>query len=583
MKTYLFIIKTLALAIVINFTSSCEEMIKEKTFDFIQPQDIPDSDAGATQWVMGTYSKLLDDMFRWNVFPTVLEFDCDYISGPDWAFRELGAGNFQSFNDMNYMWDKPYSLIHRANYAIENINAMKNVSQRYKNNIIGELKFLKAYAYFLLVRAYGPIPLRHTSINATGETNIPRSAITDVYAHIIDLLKEAEQLMYKNTDSEFEPGRASAGAAAILLAKVYATIASASMPAGNTIYVKSGAPVSYDGAGNKVYTNPSEIQFSKEQVAGYESFDYKTYYALARDKAKEIINGNYGQYGLLDYDELWKKDNRNSREHVWSLQTVSGNVRYGITFTTGYAGIYEASGDIYNGLWYGCRDHWYKLFESKDYRIEKGVLHRWVRNFDRKWNIGSYYPDNDEYSKKAKGYTADDGTQVLPIAPYDDGLNYTCNKDAAFIAFLTKYDDRSDKTIERTDAFWPLLRYADLLLIYAEAEAEAAGLPNQEAIDALNEIRRRSNATEVLLSTFSSSIISFRSFVLEERARELALEGDRRWDLIRWGIYVDVMNSIGGSDESGVYKSRTAKHKLYPIPITEMNTNKNINENNPEW
>ena len=583
MNKFKHIIKTLAFIFAISITSSCEKMIEEHTFDFIQPQDIPDSDEGATQWLMGAYSKLLDDMFRWNVFPTVLDFDCDYISGPDWAFRELGAGNFQSFNDMNYMWDKPYNLIHRANYSIENINSMTNLSPRHKDNIIGELKFLKAWAYFLLVRAYGAVPLRHASINATGETNLPRAPITEVYAHIIELLGEAEQLMYKNTDAAFTPGRASSGAASILLAKVYATIASASMPAGNSIYVKGGAPVAYDGAGNKVYTNPLEQIFAKEQVAGYESFDYKIYYTLARDKALEIKRGDHGDYGLLAYDDLWKKENRNSREHAWSLQSVSGNVRWGITFTTGYSGIYESSGDIHNGLWYGCRDHWYKLFESKDYRIEKGVMHRWVRNFDRNWNIGSYYPDTEEYRKQAQGYTADDGTTVPPAAPYNDGLNYTCNKDAAFIAFLTKYDDRSDKTIERTDAFWSFLRYADLLLIYAEAEAEISGAPNQQAVDLLNEVRTRCNATPMQLADFNNSIISFRSFILEERARELALEGDRRWDLVRWGIYVDVMNSIGGSDESGVYKSRVDKHKLYPIPISELNTNASITENNPGW
>ncbi|MDR3061837.1 MAG: RagB/SusD family nutrient uptake outer membrane protein [Dysgonamonadaceae bacterium] len=562
---------------------SCEDALVEKKYDFIQPQDIPNNDEGATQWVMGTYSKLLDDMFRWNIFPTVLEFDCDYISGPDWAFRELGAGNFQGIEQVSYLWEKPYNMIHRANFAIENINKM-DISERYKQNILGELYFLKAYSYFLLVRAFGEVPIRKESINATGDIDVPRSPVKDVYAYIIELLTDAEDMMYKNTDKEFVPGRASSGAAASLLAKVYATIASGAMPAGTQDSKIGGAPLLMN-AGTRVYTNPVERTFSKEQVAGYDVFDYKEYYRLARDKAKQVIDGVYGSYGLLTYDDLWKKENRNSKEHIWTLQSVSDDSRWGITFSVGYAGIYDATGDIYNGLWYGCRDHWYKLFESKDYRVEKGVLHRWVRNFDRTWNLGSFYPNNEEWRKKAVGYTDDGGNQVPPTAPFNDGLVYRCNTDAAFLAFLTKYDDRDDKKIERSNAFWPFLRYADVVLIYAEAAAEVDGVPAEDALDALNQVRVRSNATPKTLTGPDNigSIVDFRSAVLEERAMELALEGDRRWDLIRWGIYLDVMNFIGGTDESGVYKSRNERHKLFPIPASEMNSNKSITKNNPGW
>ena len=71
------------------------------------------------------------------------------------------------------------------------------------------------------------------------------------------------------------------------------------------------------------------------------------------------------------------------------------------------------------------------------------------------------------------------------------------------------------------------------------------------------------------------SKVALRSAIFEERAKELALEGDRRWDLIRWGLYLDVMNSIGGTNEDGtktnydeasVNKHREAKHLLFPIP-----------------
>jgi hypothetical protein len=74
-----------------------------------------------------------------------------------------------------------------------------------------------------------------------------------------------------------------------------------------------------------------------------------------------------------------------------------------------------------------------------------------------------------------------------------------------------------------------------------------------------------------------------RSAIIEERAKELACEADRRWDLIRWGIYLDAMNAIGGTDDGGVVKNRTERNLLFPIPQQEINTNPAINANNPGW
>lgn len=74
----------------------------------------------------------------------------------------------------------------------------------------------------------------------------------------------------------------------------------------------------------------------------------------------------------------------------------------------------------------------------------------------------------------------------------------------------------------------------------------------------------------------------FRSAVLEERARELAYEADRRYDLFRWGIYLGVMNAID-MDEHNVTKRRTERNLLYPLPTSEVNANDKIDSNNPGW
>ena len=124
-------------------------------------------------------------------------------------------------------------------------------------------------------------------------------------------------------------------------------------------------------------------------------------------------------------------------------------------------------------------------------------------------------------------------------------------------------------------------RYADIVLIFAEAANELYG-PSAQAVEALNAVRTRSNATPKEMSEFTDKA-SLRSAIVEERAMELALEGDRRWDLIRWGIYLQAMNALGGMDEANNVKSRSERHLLFPIPTMEVLTNDAITSNNPGW
>lgn len=579
------LICTLALLV-----TSCD--LDEKPYDFTSPEQVGDSDDAADKWMMGVYNQYAQ-LFRYSEFPAVLEYDCDYTTGPSWAFGELGAGNFQgNSKQTDNLWTYCYIIVHRANEAIVNVEKMQNTTERHKNNVLGELYFTKAFAYFLLVRAYGDIPLFMTSVNQGADRNQPRQPIKKVYEHIISLLTDAKEMMYKNTDKEFVAGRASAGAAASLLAKVYVTVASASLPSGDVI-VRGGKP--YNMVDNvQVRTLPTPQTFHKQQVKGYEEFNAKEYFKNARDLAKEIIEGIYGSYDLLPFQDMWTQASKNKIEHIWSVQSLMGDADLGNHLCRDFCGLVE-NNQVIKGMWYGLRDHWYKLFEPQDLRIVDGVFHRWSRIFDYDANIGTFYPNNDEYKKKAQGYEIQIGNDpetgepitehISPVAPYNDGLNYGCGTDANYLAFLNKYSYPSDRTRTNSDINYPFLRFADILLIYAEAANEVAGGPTGEALEALNRVRRRSNATEKKLSGDGNvgNIVSFRSAVLEERAMELALEGDRRWDLIRWGIYLDAMNSIGTLDEVGVTKVRTERHTLYPLPTAEILSNTHISGNNPGW
>ena len=560
--------------------TACNSWIEEDPESEITDERVGDSNEAAAEWLTGTYSKWIDDMFRWGYFPRVLEFDADYISGPDWLFGTFGAGNFQGESDVtDALWKGCYGMIGRCNNAQRHIQAMEKISAATKNNAIGELKFMKAFAYFLIVRAYGDCPIQPEE--ETTDYNQPRQSVAAVYDYIIKNLEEAAAQMYKNTDASYQKGHANAGSAAGLLAKVYATMASAAMPEGTEITVRTG-PAYTGTSSSRKYAPLQNIVLKKTAVAGYTDFNAATLYGKSAEWAKKLIDGEYGTYELLPYDKLWAKESATASEFMFSVGSVSGDAVYKNAVHSQYEGYKTSQGSdfIQSGGWVGCSRHWYDLFDHDDYRITKGVKHRWRAYTQEATNTGFFYPNTEEYTIMATGYDLS-GTWVAdPSGIYADGVSYYYSMDSQCLAFTTKYMDVTNDAIENADANWPFLRFADVLLIYAEAQNELGNA--SDAVTYLNKVRERSNAAGATIDGLST-IEARRSAILEERAKELACEADRRWDLIRWGIYLDAMNAIGGTDDSGVLKSRVSRNLLFPIPAQELNTNKAITSNNPGW
>ena len=549
--------------------TSCSKWLAEKPVAFIGPEDIEDSESGVDVWVTGVYSNWLDDMFRWSYFPFVLELDSDYISGPDWLLGAVGAGNFQNVEMVDKLWKGPYNLIVDALLAKRNIAAMTSVDQAYKDNALGEISFMEAFAYFLLVRAFGPVPVLEKDVMDGGSYSNPRQDVDKVYAHIIALLEDAASKMYGRSDQAYRPGHVCAASAAGLLAKVYATMAAAAMPEGTPITVRTGDGVNarYEeeiaGTKKRKYSALVTNIFYKNEVAGYTAMDPAALYDKAAYWAGKVMDGTYGTVELSAYDDLWKASNRNASEFLFTVQSVQGESVACSRVHTYYSGCTASAsgGSLQTGGWLGCTYNWYRLFDEGDQRIVKGVRHEWQYYYQEKYNGWFFYPESNAAYYSALG----------------DGRTWENTVDYQTLAFTTKYDDVNDSSAEYCDSCWPFLRYADVILIYAEAQNELGNFT--EALDALNEVRKRSSATQMAVAPGKDAL---RSAIIEERAKELACEADRRWDLIRWGIYVDAMNAVM-YDDSGIYKERTTRQLLFPIPQAEINANEAINENNPGW
>lgn len=164
-----------------------------------------------------------------------------------------------------------------------------------------------------------------------------------------------------------------------------------------------------------------------------------------------------------------------------------------------------------------------------------------------------------------------------------------------------EYETAQPKNINTTSINFPILRYSDVLLMFAEADNELTAVPSPEAYRAVNDVRRR--AYGLLLPTPPDPAAdadlqadldkdSFRDAVRKERSLELGFEAIRRHDLIRWGIYLTTMKDLANEITTTApaaykYASRHGdnlghRHLLLPIPSTEMAINKALVQN-PEW
>lgn len=185
MKKIIF--KSFLLLWTVLLACSCNDLLDEKAYDFVSPEQLGDSESAASQLVTGAYNTVITSFIAPGSYLYLTNMDCDYASGASWAFGNVGAGNPQGFWGIDHMWQGSYTLIHRANLGISKISAMSNLSQESKQDALAQLCFLKAWAYFNLVRNYGPVPIFRKSISEGEAMSQPRASVSDVYAHIIEL------------------------------------------------------------------------------------------------------------------------------------------------------------------------------------------------------------------------------------------------------------------------------------------------------------------------------------------------------------------------------------------------------------
>lgn len=510
--------------------------------------------------------------------------------------------------NQNY-WAHHYKGIIRANTVIEKGKELfgnDEAVQKY----IAEAEVLRALFYFNLVRAYGGVPIiMDIPQEYTDSRGHLRASTEEVYIRILTDLTTAIESnnLYRSTNSgEKTPtGRVNKYAAEALLGKVLL-----SMP--NDITEAAYPNVE---AWKDISANPNITVFYPETTT--------TQYEAAKYYLEDVINnGGYELYP--NFSELFKPTNKHSSESIWEVEYKTGQAEglgspfYTLFSPASYAPRNKANSNGYipspisnqgngacapTGYFMDMAKKWDSMYPDYQYEVRKfdDVIYTDTRisngNIKLDTDGVSYLPVNEN-----KDYTQN---VAYPYDPYTGTSFRTSVK--GFSAddqwMCGKYMGSSEYKVNDSDDNWYILRFADVLLLLAEAEAHISdGVLSQSVLNnTINLVRERAGIVPYLASGDSNkewvldTPEKVYQAIYDERTLELAFEGHRWFDLVRSGKAVEVMNqhftnfynayTSNSSPNVNNYYMKSEKFEidqyctLFPIPSQEIRSNPKLTQN----
>jgi len=435
--------------------------------------------------------------------------DDDFIKGSsesdgaDWA---VIYDQFQYSKDhwsTNIYYERKYVMINLANTVMYTADSL-GLSDPPSLTNIAEAKFVRALAYFDLVRTYGEVrkvivPVR----NAAQVNSMPKSPVADIYALIDEDLTYAEQHLPLNwntaSGTSQYPGRLTSGAAKALHAK---------------------------------------------------SLLYRQQWGQALSLLESVIGS--GQYSLMsNFSNVFKTVGENKEESIFEIQAYKGpgGVPDFYTFYATCQGVRgsDASGWNMGWGWNTPTLNLVNAFEANDPRLRRSIL----------FSGQSDDPQYGGYGRTLAAYPS-----VLP-RPYWNKKVYADPAEQA----ATNDPNGNGGCNQR------ILRYADVLLMAAEAANETNNGTRAEDLLEMVRARAREGQAGVLPKVIYTSQSQMRAAIKHERRVEMAGEGERFFDLVRWG---DALSVLGGSG----YQNR---NRYMPLPQPIIDQSQGVLIQNPDY
>ena len=208
------------------FVSSCEKFVELGAPPTqVLASEAFATDASANSVIRGLYTATLSiNLAGTSTFYTGLAADDLQYNATDPNTAEFYSNSLLNTNgNVANFWSNCYQLVKNANNAISGLEASTTLTPSVKDQLLGEAKFFRAYAYFYLANLYGDVPLQlRDDLHAFEDAALSRMPVQQVYDQIIADLKDAESKMATTYDATASPrGRANKAAASALLARVF--------------------------------------------------------------------------------------------------------------------------------------------------------------------------------------------------------------------------------------------------------------------------------------------------------------------------------------------------------------------------
>lgn len=540
MKKIFLKYNTSIICIILAVFTSCNDLDLAPTDKFTDA-NYWTSEAKATAVLNMAYKQLFDkDNLKYNENNGTYYFDTETLSDNLYQMNtgneklissgQADAANGRFANE----WSDCYAAIKTCHIFLENVDRVPGMDETLKTRMKAEARFIRAFEFFRMTTWYGDVPLFERNLTLEEANSIPRSSHSEVIDFVRKELNEITQILptkqeYAATDNS----RITKGAVMTLLARTY-------------LYESD-------------WTNVANI-------------------------CEGIINQSYGQYSLFNsYEGLFLPENENNSEiimdlgYVPSLRTwsdyydaippsVGGRVN-------AFAPTQELVDDYVTLNGKGIND------AGSGYDKTKPYINR-----DPRFSLTIVY---DGYQwKKPDGTTST--INIKPVNPKNPGADeYVAGGNRTSTGYyLRKYYDSTAPTGMASGLNLIMMRYADVLLMYAEAKNEL-GQMNEEIWDkTIGAIRTRAGFTDPEALSYTTN--DLRNVIRRERRCELALEGLRIFDIRRWKTAEIVLNGyphgapFGQNDEYLVLDKRSFdkdRDYLWPVPQSQKDINSNLGQN----
>ena len=554
-----FIISIFALLLL---STACNDFMDISPADSITDDAVWTSASSIEQFMNDVYDQLDGPLYNWTSMSNYM-FDNAFTDDMAFSNNKWNLFDFTASSAPFDRWSTCYTSIRKANLGIENISGSTVIQDDVKERYLGDLYFLRGMFYLELFRFYGGLPLIDIPLDRNEDDIFySRSSQEETLEFIISDFQKAADYLPVTLDDE-ELGRATRGAAIGMEAITYLF-----------------------GAG---------IVDSK-------------YYENAAETADILISGELaGTYSLFaNFQHLFLEDYEYNSEVIFDIQYA---YPYRFTALQTVAAPPNHSFDSYGWGWDNPTQDLVDAFEMKD-----GSSFDWndpeeaanpYGNRDNRFYTSIFY--NGSMRKGEVLYTStniwDEGSNSF-VQNGPNGLwNTQSNSETPTGYYLKKHINESvisgwDNRGKGVGGGHNLivLRYAEVLLTYAEAKNEVSG-PDDSVYKAINLVRERAGQPDLPAGLDQNGM---REKIRHERRVELAFENKRYFDIIRWKAGEEYLNNpVHGMNVTYVKDGDSIKptyavfeafkksfnpnkNYLLPIPQNAINQNPNLTQN-PGW